>query len=128
MEEFFPKLATIIIVIEIIVLIASLVSMTLFRQKRIDGYLHLSDDRLVKIIRADEKLFRYFKLMLWASPVYLVIVPLAIYFVLPEWTVYHIIIDFLVFVSVLVAYRYTKWILEQLRLRMEQTHQASKNL
>jgi hypothetical protein len=66
--------------------------------------------------------------MLWASPVYLVIVPLAIYFVLPEWTVYHIIIDFLVFVSVLVAYRYTKWILEQLRLRMEQTHQASKNL
>jgi len=128
MEEFFPKIATIIIIIEIIVLIASLVSMILFRPKRIDIYLHLSDDRLAKIIRADEKLFRYFKLMLWLSPAYLVFVPLAIYYILPEWTVYCIILDFLMFLSVLVAYRYVKWILGQLRLRTQPTSPHSKDL
>jgi hypothetical protein len=128
MEEFFPKLATIFIVIEIIVLIASLISMILFRHKRIETYLHLSDDRLAKIIRADEKLVTYFKLMLWLSPVYLVILPLAIYYVLPEWTVYYTIIVILIFVTALVEYFYVKWILEQLRLRTQPTSPHSKDL
>jgi hypothetical protein len=120
MEEYFPKFAGIFIAFEIIVLIASLVSMFLFGHKRIDRYLQMSDDRLAKVIRAAEKLCKLYRLMLWFSPIYLVFVPLAIYYFLPEWTVYYVIIDLLLFVAVAEVYFYEKWILKQIKPRAQQ--------
>jgi hypothetical protein len=115
MEEYFPKFAAIFIVIEIIVVIANPLSILLSRHKYIEGYLKLSEDRQKKITRSNESLSRLLRLMLWLSPVYLVLVPLAIYYVLPEWTVYFILIDFLMFMAVLEMYYYEKWILKEIR-------------
>jgi hypothetical protein len=121
MEEFFPRFATIFIIIWLILLCAILVEICFYRHKLIDTYLRLSDDRLNRIIRGNEKVVKIYRLMLWLSPVYLVFVPLAIYYVLPEWTVYYTIIVFLLFVTALVEYFYVRWILEQLSPRMEHT-------
>ena len=128
MEEFFPKFATIFIVIWLILLYAILVEIYFYRHKLIDNYLRLSDDRLARIIWANEKMIKIYKLMLWLSPAYLIFVPLAIYYVLPEWTVYYTIIVILLFVTALVEYFYVKWILEQLRLRTLPTSPHSKDL
>ncbi len=115
MEAFFPKFATIFIVIWLILLCAILVEICYFRQKLIDTYLRLSDDRLDRIIRGNEKMIRLYKMMLWLSPATLIFVPLAIYYyAVPEWAVYYAIMDFLLFLTVLVEYFYAKWILGQL--------------
>jgi hypothetical protein len=128
MEEIFPKLATILVVIWLIWLSAMLVVIVFFRHKLIDGLLRLGDDRQARIIQNDEKLIKLYRLMLWFSPVYLIFVPLAIYYTLPEWTIYHIIIVLLVFASTLLEYVYTRWILTQLKPHPPPAAQDSKNV
>jgi hypothetical protein len=119
MEAFFPKFAAISIVIGFIVVFAFPASIILFRHNHIERYRRFSDDRLAKVIRSAENLCRYFRLMFWLSPVYLVLVPLAIYYyAIPEWTIYYIILDLLVYVAVLEMYFYEKWILKQLKARI----------
>jgi len=129
MEELFPRFATIIIVIWLILLCGIMVEICFFRYKLIDSYLRLSDDRLTRIIRGNEKMIRLWKMMLWLSPAYMIFVPLAIYYyAIPEWTVYYSIICILMFVTVLVEYFYSKWILEQLRLQTPPTTPHPKDL
>ena len=115
MEEYFRNFLTILVVFWMICLSAILAEIVLYRHKLIEQYLRLSDDRCSKIIQNNEKIIKLLRLMLWLSPVYLVFVPLAIYYFTPEWTTYCTILIFLWVVSVLIEYLYTGWILEQLK-------------
>ncbi len=120
MDASFLSILNIFTIFFAVLIILQLINIYFFRNRLIEEYLRLDDERFTRIYNNQIKGRNIFRLALWFSPVYLILMPLAFYFTLPELCVPVIKMDLGLTVMMLADFLYYNWIVRQLSARHPQ--------
>jgi hypothetical protein len=84
----------------------------IFREKYAEGLSRLRGARRERLLKTDRTLIDYFRILLWLSPVYLIVLPIALFFY--EREVFPIAtISMVLFVGmILQEYLFRKWLIK----------------
>jgi hypothetical protein len=86
------------------------------RTKYIERIRNKNPDEIKSIIEIYKKVRKTFQLFLFSSPIYLILLPIILYFFLPELLVISIVCMILVFIGALINYFYINWIINKLSM------------